>query len=437
MLFLFYIKILSYNPLSSAAGSWFDGSLAMDNELQWIFATELIKDERDIISPLALTWLSSDRPPLLTALTLPYLIRPITYQVGEMLNITNLWLSMIYFYIIALIFHSITMLALFQLKNLLKISLSKIQISLIFFSTPFFLINFHYSWPKMLACAFLLIALKALIDKEFKIIGIASCLALMSHGSAIFMIMPIVLYEIKNLKIHIRNLITYISIILPWIIYQKFIDPPGDRLLKYQLAGEHNIVGTSFLDTLIKSYSNLSLNQFFLNKFNNILHLTIGNKFDYPPSVTLGLAQFFHVIPSLMILILFFSFLFCIKKRKFIVDNVFILCITLVSFTLLMSIIFQFGGYDSVSSGVIIPFSVHFLLAAYMISIIKTNLEFYILIFLNLINLFFTTNLFYNWVNLDNQLDFNFGCISFLIVSIYWCVYIKKQDVNQSKVFIK
>lgn len=48
---------------------------------------------------------------------------------------------------------------------------------------------------------------------------------------------------------------------LPWSFYQKFYDPPGDRLLKYHFAGVKPVDNRSFLETAKASYGALSFRQ--------------------------------------------------------------------------------------------------------------------------------------------------------------------------------
>jgi hypothetical protein len=51
---------------------------------------------------------------------------------------------------------------------------------------------------------------------------------------------------------------TFAVIVAPWQCYQKFVDPPGNRLLKWHIAGVIPIDDRGFFATLIDSYRHLS-----------------------------------------------------------------------------------------------------------------------------------------------------------------------------------
>jgi len=53
--------------------------------------------------------------------------------------------------------------------------------------------------------------------------------------------------------------VTAFALYLPWILYQKFYDPPGDALLKFHLAGEAKLDHRTFLETLETAYRNLGV----------------------------------------------------------------------------------------------------------------------------------------------------------------------------------
>jgi hypothetical protein len=47
---------------------------------------------------------------------------------------------------------------------------------------------------------------------------------------------------------------TALALYLPWMVFQSFVDPPGNRLLKWHLAGVIDVDGRSFLAALRDSY---------------------------------------------------------------------------------------------------------------------------------------------------------------------------------------
>jgi hypothetical protein len=57
---------------------------------------------------------------------------------------------------------------------------------------------------------------------------------------------------------------------LPWILYQKLFDPPGDRLLKWHLAGVIVVNSQSFIQAFTAAYKELTFHQFLNNKLANL-----------------------------------------------------------------------------------------------------------------------------------------------------------------------
>jgi hypothetical protein len=60
---------------------------------------------------------------------------------------------------------------------------------------------------------------------------------------------------------------------LPWMLYQHFVNPPGDRLVKWMLAGVVSIDGRGVLRTIIEQYRSLSLPLLLGNKGDNVMTL--------------------------------------------------------------------------------------------------------------------------------------------------------------------
>ena len=64
-------------------------------------------------------------------------------------------------------------------------------------------------------------------------------------------------------------MLSFFCFYLPWILYQKIYDPPGDRLLKWHLAGYIYPTPRSFPQVLTKAYSDLSYRQILDTKLHN------------------------------------------------------------------------------------------------------------------------------------------------------------------------
>ena len=90
----------------------------------------------------------------------------------------------------------------------------------------------------------------------------------------------------------------------PWAAYQKFYDPPGDRLLKWHLAGAVDVDDRSFTTALKDAYTNLTWSQWWDAKKTNLGVITDGNFANIANLFTSKSSQwrsddFFHLVRSL------------------------------------------------------------------------------------------------------------------------------------------
>jgi hypothetical protein len=85
---------------------------------------------------------------------------------------------------------------------------------------------------------------------------------MLSHGGSAFAFIGLIsTFLLLKGRIKVRNLAALAAasalLYLPWVLYQKYYDPPGDRLLKYHLAGAKDLNNRTFAETLITSYQNI------------------------------------------------------------------------------------------------------------------------------------------------------------------------------------
>src|SRR5262249_10315496 len=73
----------------------------------------------------------------------------------------------------------------------------------------------------------------------------------------------------------------FVLLLLPWWAYQRYDDPPGDRLIKWHLAGVIPLDDRPISRTLIESYAALTPAQLLKNKSDNLRAL-VGRPF-IPP----------------------------------------------------------------------------------------------------------------------------------------------------------
>lgn len=60
-----------------------------------------------------------------------------------------------------------------------------------------------------------------------------------------------------TIEVIAQSLLVCVLLYLPWFLYQKLFDPPGDRLLKWHLASVEKVDRRPFLQALTDSYSHL------------------------------------------------------------------------------------------------------------------------------------------------------------------------------------
>ncbi len=221
------------------------------------------------INPFISGWLSSDRPPLQSGINLlfyPVLQNGMAYQGLSALLQATMILPML------------------LIVRQLGLSRVLFWVLLGLMSCGFIILNSVYVWPKLLAATYLLICYLLVFDSdrlEFSpplkilLIAVAGSSAMLCHGGSVFALLPIFLIALGRgfkycLTVLVPSGLLMIVCYLPWVFYQRVIDPPGDRLLKWHFAGHPAITDSSFGETLINAYSSLTLNQWVANHWANI-----------------------------------------------------------------------------------------------------------------------------------------------------------------------
>jgi hypothetical protein len=157
--------------------------------------------------------------------------------------------------------------------------------------TGFVLVSDVYVWPKMLAGTFALgaLAIVASLDETDRrplgwILAVTlATLSMLAHGGTIFALIALVLFVLwRRTRIPLRALAASVvpaaACYVPWMLFQRFVDPPGDRLLKWQIAGVIVPDSRGFLKTLVMQYQALSFHQLLINKWTNVAAL-VANPF--------------------------------------------------------------------------------------------------------------------------------------------------------------
>jgi hypothetical protein len=256
-------------PNAEGAGRW--RPLPIDAWLPMLFGDMLAQGRLDI--PMIGDWLSSDRPPLQAGLYL--MVRDTWPQAhGLVYQGISTWAQTLFLLPLAALMDR------FAGRWVRTLTLFTLCLSALV------LVNALFVWPKLLAAAFCLIYYGALfpaggMPRRWGHAGIAAAMAMLSHGGALFFLvgaslMHLAWYRRASLLMLARTGAVALVAYLPWIAYQRFIDPPGDRLIKWHFAGKVPPSTESALHALVDAYSHLTPSQWVHARLQDIMIITRG-----------------------------------------------------------------------------------------------------------------------------------------------------------------
>ncbi|MVS97924.1 hypothetical protein [Devosia marina] len=139
------------------------------------------------------------------------------------------------------------------------------------------------------------------------IVGLLSVGAALSHGASIFTLLGFALaalatWRISTVRYAIAALVSFVATYLTWAAYQTFVDPPGDRLIKWHLADVVPVEDSrSALEATRDAYSDMTFPEFLGRTWEKFGNATVG-ALDF---VTLGpqeafrSAAFYHFMPAM------------------------------------------------------------------------------------------------------------------------------------------
>lgn len=273
-------------------------------------------------------WHVSDRPPLaygwhaifaklfgssLVPADGKYLMYQHAWPVGVLLN--TLWLPALFF-------------AVLRWSRSASVTLTIVLACVL---SPFLLFNSGYIWPKLLAAAFGFTAAYLLFDagaptrRPLRQDGAAfvsaaglSALALQSHGGSVFgilatIIVALAMRGLPSPRALVGAAAVSLAILVPWMLYQRFVDPPGNALLKFAFAGTFGFgeEDMGVVETIARTYSGFTPLSWLQSKWAALQVLLVGGgQCGYGEhaaiSSTFGRFRsrdFLYVLPSLSLLV--------------------------------------------------------------------------------------------------------------------------------------
>lgn len=263
----------------------FSGQLPSDNDIPQFYAGWFFENGHSGTPPPYGEWLMSDRPPL---------------QIGYVLSQRGFdWdATTLHYQVLCVIVQQLWIVAMWAI--LCAARLRPLTRALAIFAalvSDIAILHGFFVWPKLIAATFVLGALALVVSPEWerwrrdpRVAGLfaALCaLAMLAHGSSAFAIVPLLVLAALRGMPSWRWLGAAVAVGLvfmaPWSAYQRFIEPPGDHLLKWQLAGVMEIDDRGVPQTLVDSYSEAGLSGTLDAKWDNfaeMIGLTREPEFD-------------------------------------------------------------------------------------------------------------------------------------------------------------
>ena len=260
------------------AAARFSGPLPADNLLpaylvEWFY--EYGHSGHPLFPP---DWLASDRPPLQVGYLLaqkPFEVfdEEANYQVGAVV-LQQLWIVGLWSLLLAARVKRVT-------RGLVMGTVLLSDLALL---------NGFFVWPKLLPAAMLLAAAALTVTPLWKelrgsswaavLIGALLGVGLMGHGSSVFGVIPLAVVAAwrgmpSRRWVGIAALVG-IVVIAPWSAYQKWGEPPGNRLLKWSLAGVPEIDDRGTVETIVDSYREVGVGGAIHNKAENFVTMLGG-----------------------------------------------------------------------------------------------------------------------------------------------------------------
>ncbi len=280
---LFYLGLLLLAEppkFSLAAANRFVPGMPPDNEIPRTFADRLWQG----VSPKDLwgDWKSSDRPPLQAGWTL--LTWPVTDGLGfdpdTAAGTAGVWFQLLWV-------PAVWAFAQYLGANARQ---AAALVCAITFNGVFLLFSV-FVWPKFAAAALVMAAFLLWFWPDtaatpsvprFCAGGVCAALGWLAHGGVAFSLLGLVpLILVTRHRIPWRSwwpaAIAFVVLALPWTAYQRFYDPPGNRLIKWHLAGVIDIDSRGALEALRDGYRQAGLAGSLHNKWSNLRMQFGGN----------------------------------------------------------------------------------------------------------------------------------------------------------------
>jgi hypothetical protein len=254
--------------------------LPSDNDIPFFYAGWYLENAHAGTPPeYPGEWLSSDRPPLQVGYVLAQ--SPFRWMTDER-----------HYQLLGVVLQQLWIVGLWALLLAARIGrLTRALAMVAVLLSPLAIINGFYVWPKLLPAAMLLAAAALVLTPLWSevrrslwgaaLIALLFGLALLGHGASAFGVAALALVAaFRGLPgwrwIGVAALVGFL-IFAPWSAYQKYEDPPGNRLTKWMIDGSHDIDDRSSSEAIVGSYREAGLGGTVGNKWESFLTVTGGD----------------------------------------------------------------------------------------------------------------------------------------------------------------
>jgi hypothetical protein len=279
--FLIFLGFLhgGTNAALGTSSTRFDIQLPSDNDIPLYFAEFFYTHSHHGTPPeFPGEWLASDRPPLQVGYVLSQ--QPFAFNSVE-LN----------YEVLAVCLQQLWIVGLWALLVAAEVGRRTKALAMItVLVSDLAIVHGFFVWPKLLPAAMLLGAAALLMTPIWKevrsrpwgaaLVAVLLGLAMMGHGSSVFAIIPLALFAafrgLPSWRWLAVGLAVLIVVLAPWSAYQKWGDPPGNRLLKWQIGGSLEVDSRGTLETIEDSYSEAGIGGTIHNKAENVVVVAGG-----------------------------------------------------------------------------------------------------------------------------------------------------------------
>jgi hypothetical protein len=261
LLFLGFLHGGVDHPVSTAA-TRFSHPLPSDNIIPQFFADWFyLHGHRGTPPVFPGEWLSSDRPPLQVGYVL--MQRPFGWDS-----------SGLHYQVLGVVLQQLWIVGLWALLLAARVSrLTRVLTMATVLVSGLALVNGFFIWPKLLPAAMLLAAAALVLTPLWREVRgnlwaaalfVALCaVAMLGHGSSVFGVIPLLaIAAVRGLPswrwLGVAALVG-IVLMAPWSAYQKYGDPPGNRLTKWTLAGVVEIDDRGTSEAIVDAYREAGL----------------------------------------------------------------------------------------------------------------------------------------------------------------------------------